>query len=189
LSLAVESSEELSNEVTALVTAGGGTGIALRPLTVYDLPAVWAWAHDPEIVRLFGEKFGAADDPERWWRTLGPSYGRLGFAIEWQGQLIGDVELEHISWRSGEAEVRICIGRRELWGRGHGTRALEELRRYAFEHLGLSRLYLRVWDYNRRAIRSYEKAGFRKRARLDGTGRLAGLPPLWLMETEAGAAG
>ena len=34
--------------------------------------------------------------------------------------------------------------------------------RYSFEQLGLHRLYLRVYADNKRAIGSYEKAGFRQ---------------------------
>ena len=34
------------------------------------------------------------------------------------------------------------------------------IQRYAFEELNLHRLSLTVFEYNQRAIRSYEKAGF-----------------------------
>ena len=42
------------------------------------------------------------------------------FGIIFENQLIGDIELDHIAWRSGDAELRIRIGRKDLWNRGLG---------------------------------------------------------------------
>jgi RimJ/RimL family protein N-acetyltransferase len=41
--------------------------------------------------------------------------------------------------------------------------------RFAFEQLGMNRVELEVYDFNPRAIRAYEKAGFRR----DGVRRQA----------------
>ena len=42
---------------------------------------------------------------------------------------------------------------------------MKVLLRYAFEELNLHRVNLSVFEYNPRAIRSYEKAGFRHEGR------------------------
>jgi RimJ/RimL family protein N-acetyltransferase len=55
----------------------------------------------------------------------------------------------------------ITIGERDAWGRGLGTEATEMMLEHAFERLGLHRVGLSVFSYNLRAIRAYEKAGFR----------------------------
>ncbi len=54
----------------------------------------------------------------------------------------------------------IGIGERDYWGRGYGTDAMQVLLRYAFDELNLHRVSLGVFEYNTRAIRAYEKAGF-----------------------------
>jgi RimJ/RimL family protein N-acetyltransferase len=82
------------------------------------------------------------------------------------GRLIGFVELEDLSPTLSEAFVGIGVGERELWGHGYGTDAMRVLMRYAFTELNLKRLALTVFEYNPRAIRSYEKAGFRREGRL-----------------------
>jgi RimJ/RimL family protein N-acetyltransferase len=156
--------------------------LRLRPLGQEDLLAVLAWNQDPEITSLTGKQFQSAGDVFMWWQSLGAANGRLAFAITIHDRLVGDIVLDNISWRSGEAEVRICIGYREFWNRGLGTSAMARLLGYAFFQLGLHLIYLRVLEHNGRAIRSYEKLGFRKRARLPATGRLSGEPELWLME-------
>jgi RimJ/RimL family protein N-acetyltransferase len=75
-------------------------------------------------------------------------------------QLIGFIGLVGLKWNHGEAWVGIGIGDRNSWGKGYGTDALLVLLRYAFTELNIHRVSLGVFAYNRRAIRSYEKAGF-----------------------------
>ena len=66
----------------------------------------------------------------------------------------------------GEAWVGIGIGERELWGKGYGTDAMRVILRYGFRELNLQRISLGTFEYNPRAIRSYEKAGFVNEGRL-----------------------
>lgn len=74
--------------------------------------------------------------------------------------LIGFIGLDGIRWNHGDAFVGIGLGEREYWGKGYGTDAMRVLLRFAFEELNLHRVSLTVFEYNPRAIRSYEKAGF-----------------------------
>jgi RimJ/RimL family protein N-acetyltransferase len=76
-------------------------------------------------------------------------------------RLIGDVGLGGVSWAHGDAFVGIALGERSDWGKGYGTDAMRLILRYAFEELNLRRVTLNVFDYNSRAVRSYEKVGFR----------------------------
>ena len=58
------------------------------------------------------------------------------------------------------AELSIWIGQGHR-DEGNGTEALSLALRYGFTQLSLHKIYLRVLDYNARAIRAYEKVGFR----------------------------
>ncbi|HXQ36514.1 MAG TPA: GNAT family protein, partial [Anaerolineales bacterium] len=49
---------------------------------------------------------------------------------------------------------------RDFWGRGYGTDVMKVILRYAFMEINLRRVTLSVFEYNPRAVRSYEKAGF-----------------------------
>ncbi len=73
---------------------------------------------------------------------------------------VGFIELDGINRVSGDSWVAIGIGDRDDWGKGYGTDAMRLMLRYAFCQLNLHRVSLSVFDYNPRAIRSYEKAGF-----------------------------
>jgi RimJ/RimL family protein N-acetyltransferase len=80
-------------------------------------------------------------------------------------RLLGDVELEVTSWGNREAFAGIGIGERDFWGKGYGTEAMQLALRYAFTELNLRRVTLNVFEFNQRAVRSYEKAGFRHEGR------------------------
>jgi RimJ/RimL family protein N-acetyltransferase len=64
-----------------------------------------------------------------------------------------------------EVWVGIGIGEREYWGRGYGTEAMRLGVQYAFLELGVQRVSLGLFDYNPRALKSYEKVGFRLEGR------------------------
>ena len=66
-----------------------------------------------------------------------------------------------------DAWVGIGLGEPDYWGKGYGTDAMKVFLRYAFCEMNLHRVSLSVFDYNPRAVRSYEKAGFK----LEGRGR------------------
>lgn len=84
-------------------------------------------------------------------------------------RLLGDIGLYVTNnWGPQDAFVGIAIGDRENWGKGFGTDAMKTILRYAFTELNLRRVTLTVFEYNPRAIRSYEKTGFQHEGRLRG---------------------
>lgn len=75
-------------------------------------------------------------------------------------RLIGFVDLYIYAPFHREAWVGIGLGEKEFWGKGYGTDAMRLALRFAFQELNMFRVSLDVFEYNPRAIRSYEKAGF-----------------------------
>ena len=80
-------------------------------------------------------------------------------------RLLGDIDLAVINWGSRDAFLGIGIGERAFWGKGYGSDALVVVLQYAFLELNLRRVSLNVFEYNQRAVRSYEKAGFKMEGR------------------------
>ena len=141
-----------------------GERIRLRPIEAADYPLLVQWGRDPELNRLLeGDYPKSLDECPAWHQKVLSNRHRQLFGIQLiTGRLIGDVELDHIAWRSGDAELRIRIGEREHWDRGYGTEAVILMLRHAFLTLNLKRVYLRVFSFNERAIRCYRKAGFKR---------------------------
>lgn len=76
--------------------------------------------------------------------------------------VIGELSLMDIDRINRNAHVRIAIFESSNFGKGYGTEAMEMLLDYAFGNMNLHRIELSVYSFNERAIRSYEKLGFRK---------------------------
>ncbi|NLM40847.1 MAG: GNAT family N-acetyltransferase [Firmicutes bacterium] len=91
---------------------------------------------------------------------------RLLYQILLKDEVIGEVELDQIAWRSGEAELKIAIFDTDKQRHGLGTDAVTTLVAHAFGSMNLKRVYLRVHASNAVAIRCYEKAGFKKEGKL-----------------------
>lgn len=84
-------------------------------------------------------------------------------------RLLGDISIDVVNnWMGRSAFVGISIGDRSDWGKGYGTDAMKVALRFAFTEVNLNRVTLTVFEYNPRAIRSYEKAGFRHEGRVRG---------------------
>jgi RimJ/RimL family protein N-acetyltransferase len=82
--------------------------------------------------------------------------------------LVGFIGLDGDLFPHGEAFVGIGIGERELWSKGYGTDAMRVILRFAFQEMNLRRVSLDTFEYNPRAIHSYEKAGFSHEGRARG---------------------
>jgi RimJ/RimL family protein N-acetyltransferase len=70
----------------------------------------------------------------------------------------GFVDLDHLN-QTGE--VGIFIGNKDYWNKGYGTEALTLLLDYGFKALNLHNVLIRVYSFNERAKRCYEKIGFK----------------------------
>jgi RimJ/RimL family protein N-acetyltransferase len=83
-----------------------------------------------------------------------------------EDKLIGEIGLDVVNWPGRDAFVGLGIGETEYWSKGYGTDVMNLLLRFAFTEVNLKRVTLTVFEYNPRAIRCYEKAGFRHEGRL-----------------------
>ena len=153
--------------------------INLRPVSDEDLPWRVEWLNDVETVRLFTglppDRAYDMFDAERWRQSAETDPLALVWAIETKGcRHIGDVDIHDICRSEGRSRMTILIGNRDYWGRGFGADAVNTILKYAFNELGLSAVNLRVCDFNRRAIRCYEKCGFEQ---TESTARIPGWQP------------
>ena len=143
--------------------------VRLRAIERGDLPQFVAWFNDPEIRHYVGgvAPVSAAGE-ERWFDAQLDESDSYRFTIEarlddvWR--VIGNCGIHEIDWHARKAPIGIVIGEREQWNRGFGTLALTILLRFGFGEVNLNRLELEVLDSNARAIRCYEKVGFRREA-------------------------
>ena len=134
------------------------------------------WTRDSELQRLFdagasrlhSAKAGT-DFFEKMVKEDTPANHFFSIRKLDDNRLLGDINLDVINdWGSRDAFVGLGLGDRNDWGKGYGTDAMKIILRFAFTELNLRRVTLTVFEYNPRAIRSYEKTGFRHEGRLRG---------------------
>src|SRR5262249_47408000 len=70
--------------------------------------------------------------------------------------------LHRIDFKERHAAFGITIGDKAEWGKGYGTETTRLLVEHAFEILNLNRVWLHVYEFNERGIRTYERVGFQK---------------------------
>ncbi len=129
----------------------------LRPITAADTlriaeilstPEVTRWWPGYDLERVEGEYLGGQDDTE-------------AFVVEADGEVIGLIQY----WEETDPDYRhaaLDISLHPDWhGRGLGADAVRTLARYLFEERGHHRLTIDPAADNERAIRSYQRVGFK----------------------------
>jgi RimJ/RimL family protein N-acetyltransferase len=142
-----------------------GERIYLRPLEVEDAEALQVFLNDPEVTRTLGRYLPLSKKQEEdWLGNLGKHERDIGLGIvrKDQDRLIGSVGLHLPNLKDHRARFGIGIGDKASWNQGFGTEATKLIVRYGFETLNLHRIELDVVAFNPRAIRVYEKAGFKQ---------------------------
>lgn len=146
-----------------------GEQIRFRAIEKEDLPNFVKWLNDPEVRQGLSMivPLSLAEE-EDWFENLSKrsSFERpLAIEIQPDPQVdewtfVGNCGLIQIDWQNRSAEFGIFIGEKGYWNQGFGTKAVRLMLKYGFEDLNLHRLWLRVFETNQRAMRSYENAGF-----------------------------
>ncbi|HEY5903836.1 MAG TPA: GNAT family protein [Anaerolineales bacterium] len=131
------------------------------------------WYRDSELVRLMDARPGPLRSASATKNWVEKHLDGLGDKEHWfairslqDDSLLGDIGLDVIDGARRDAYVGIAIYQREFWGRGYGTEAMQLILEYAFTQVNLRRVTLSVFEYNPRAVHSYEKAGFRHEGRM-----------------------
>jgi RimJ/RimL family protein N-acetyltransferase len=147
-----------------------GRLVELRHHTPSNLPTVLRWYADPEIARLtrYSTRPMPTDEVERFFqsRLLSTESVAYGVHVRPTGRLVGLTTFSSLDPDNGSVLFHITLGERDAWGHGYGTEAAQLMLWLAFERIGLHRVGLTVFAFNERAIRSYQKVGFRIEGRL-----------------------
>lgn len=139
--------------------------LILRPPRAADAQALAKHANDRNVWINLRDHFPhpySLEEAHRWIATIQDQDPRVTFFIDLDGEAIGGIglvlgkDIERCS-----AEVGYWLSS-QYWGRGITTSALERICRYAFEQLGLIRLFATPLAWNPASFRVLEKAGFRK---------------------------
>jgi RimJ/RimL family protein N-acetyltransferase len=147
-----------------------GRLVILRRHRERNLPHVTRWYRDPELARLtrYQTRPMTIEEIERFFYSRLMSDEAIAYAIHEAAtdRLIGLTTFSALDADNGSVLFHITIGEHDAWSHGYGTEATELMLSHAFDRLGLHRVGLSVFEFNERARRAYEKAGFQVEGRL-----------------------
>lgn len=146
-----------------------------------DAETFAAWFDDPASIRLAGfrpiwpmNRTTAKEKLEEWVKAKPEAIHFAARTIA-DDRLVGGIGIMDINHADGNAQLGLSIYRQDDWGQGYGREMIVLALRYAFNELNLHRVWLTTSAFNERAMKLYEKLGFRHEGRgrehvlLDGT--------------------
>ena len=138
--------------------------VHIRPITRGDTALIIKFRNNPTVRMNFIHQEPLTEEEHLNWMESQVGTGRVAqfIIVDPVGRDIGSVYLRDINPVHRKAEFGIYIGADEARGKGYGYQATRLILRYAFETIGLNKVFLRVLSGNESAIKSYMKAGFRQ---------------------------
>ncbi len=141
-----------------------GNKIILRNIELSDTDNIIRWRNNDSVRKYFINQTLFTKESHLKWMKEHVSTGKAHqfIIIEKENNIsIGSVYVRNIDTIHKKAEFGIFIGEEKYRGSGIGLEATKLILRYAFEELGLNKVFLRVLSVNHAAIKSYSKAGFK----------------------------
>ncbi|MNN06945.1 Spermidine N(1)-acetyltransferase [compost metagenome] len=149
-----------------------GTHTGLRSIEKEDLGSLLQWRNNPEFRRFFREyrELNTANQMEWFERTVMKDRNTVMFAIEElsTGELIGACGLCYIDWINRNADFSIYIGKDNIYiDELYAEDAAKTMIAYAFDELGLHRLWSEIYEFDVLKISFFNRLKFN----LDGCHR------------------
>ena len=140
-----------------------GDKVYLSPMNSDDYLKYTEWLNDYEIAKGVNQYVNMVTiTGEKEWLEKGVNE-KYNFAIVCMkdDELLGNISLMNVSFIDKTAELGIFIGNRNYHSNGYGSEAIMLLLNYAFNHINLNNIMLKVYSFNTGAIKAYEKCGFK----------------------------
>lgn len=137
--------------------------LKLIPLRKKYLEFIRQVRNDSQINKyLFTNVYISKEEQERWYkqRYLKDKNYLIFIACDNQTP-IGYGQIVHIDNLNYSCELGFCI-KPEFQGKGYGKALVDKLVKHAFKILKMHRIYLEVFADNEKALKLYEKYGFKK---------------------------
>lgn len=145
-----------------------GERIYLSPRNTEDVEIFTEWLNDFEITDYTGKSgmlLTLAGEKKYLEENSSPEATFAIVTLD-KDEMIGSVSLEKIENTNRTATLGIMIGNKNYFSKGYGTEAIRLILDYGFNYLNLHCIQLNVLDVNERAIKCYEKCGFKKAGRI-----------------------
>lgn len=146
-----------------------GKNVYLRPITDDDTDLIINWRNSDAVRPYFiYQKPFTKEGHERWMETMiksGLGYQFIVCLIE-DDTPVGCTYLRDYNREHSKIEYGVFLGSEEVKGKGIGTEILTLTLQFAFEELGVHKVFARAFADNAASVGSFLKGGFEKEAYL-----------------------
>ena len=136
----------------------------LHQLRLNDLDNIMTWVNDKEVIGKF-TKFNhiiSKQEEKYLMKKIIASPNDLSFTIETEKkEHLGEVCIHEINWSKKTGRLALIIGNKKYWGKGYVQSAVRKILKKAFEKYGFNKIWLKVFEQNKKARHTYEKCGFK----------------------------
>lgn len=139
-----------------------GEKVFLGPVINSD--EYYNWMNENAVTQFLESRFHAQskDDIQQYISAMSknPDIFFFGiFSIKTMGHC-GNIKLGPINWLHRFGEIGLVL-RKEVWGKGFGTESIKLISKFAFDELGLHKIWCGCLSENLGSIKAFQKAGFK----------------------------
>jgi len=142
-----------------------GENILIRVVEEEDLPEIHKWSNDFELMEFFDFiiNFTSFDQLTKKYNEMESNSDNTNFIIieKETKKPVGQCQFTEMDFINKKSLCSLYIGDRDSMDKGYGTEAMKLMMKIGFEDLNLNRLGLWVFDFNKKAIKSYKKCGMK----------------------------
>lgn len=138
----------------------------LRELERKDISTINIWRSSKELINYLGAPFRYINEEVdyNWYDNyiLNRGTNIRCSIVNKNDEIVGLASLTNIDRINQSATFHIMIGNNNNRGKGIGSCAINEILKHAFFDMNLNRIELTVLESNEKAIKAYNKIGFKK---------------------------
>ena len=140
-----------------------GNKVYLSPMNSDDYLKYVEWLNDYDVAKGINNytNIVSINSEKEWLDKAGNDKYTFAIVCMDNNELIGNISLMNVNGIDKTAELGIFIGNKEKHSCGYGNEAIMLLLNYAFNHINLNNIMLKVYSFNTGAIKAYEKCGFK----------------------------
>lgn len=144
-----------------------GKLVKLREYRKEDVPVALEYMNNEEVAKNLSTRTPfpyTLEDEEKWFTNQSGVNDKYNFAIETieEEKYIGGCGINNIDWKNSHVTIGIYIGDQAYWNKGYGSDALKVFIKFIFDEMNIHKIKLEVFAFNIRAIKCYEKCGFKQ---------------------------
>jgi len=143
-----------------------GRRVYLRPVKITDAPIIQNWHNDPELrkVARAGERPTTLKQEKEDIKTAYHNKDEVYLMVlkKSNNKEIGFIRVSWLTSSSRNVWLRMIIGDKNAWGKNYAADALGCFLEWLFYELNVHRITCETYATNKRAIRFFEKMGFKR---------------------------